>query len=422
MKNQAFLKVVFSELVKIVTFPFRLMPIRKNRILFTGLTGGNVYDYSCNPKYLYEYMRDRFPGQFQYVWAVSDKEKYSFLEEQGVKVVKHFTISSVPMLLTSKVIVTNGSYAPWFPFRSKQYVINTWHGGGAYKKVENERPDANWATRKRAAFCAGNIDLFLASCKIQEEQMIRTTYQYTGDVLRAGTPRNDKLVKGEILDMARRVREAYHIPENGKLVLYAPTYRKTSTPVVLDSDFLLAHLNEIQQVGCSQLTLNPNQRDVSGYSATKQNQPETSSHPAKWYFLSRYHRYQDDSMDIHVTGSHVIDVCDYPDMQELLCAADVLITDYSSCVWDYSFLKRPCFLFVPDKEEYTANTGFYVSVDKWPFTQARTMEELAEIMKNYDEPLAKQQIEQHLQELGNYEGGECCKGVADRICEEVMDL
>lgn len=111
------------------------------------------------------------------------------------------------MLLTSGVIITNGSYAPWFPFRKKQYVINTWHGGGAYKRVENDRPDANRATRKRAEFCANNIDLFLASCKIQEENMIRKTFLYKGEVLRAGTPRNDQLVNGNVKEMADKVRK-----------------------------------------------------------------------------------------------------------------------------------------------------------------------------------------------------------------------
>ena len=171
--DQAFVKVMISEAVRIATLPFRIMPIKRNRIVFTGLTGGKNYDYSCNPRYVYEYLRDKYPGWFEYVWAVSDKNKYAFLEEEGVKLVKHFTVSSFPMLLTAKVIVTNGSYAPWFPFRKKQYVINTWHGGGAYKKVENDRPDANWATKKRARFCAENIDLFVASCKVQEENMIQ---------------------------------------------------------------------------------------------------------------------------------------------------------------------------------------------------------------------------------------------------------
>jgi predicted RNase H-like HicB family nuclease len=198
--------------------------------------------------------------------------------------------------------------------------------------------------------------------------------------------------------------------------------------VVLDSDYLLAQLDHMQQVGCNQLTPNQNQPEVSRNSAANPNPSGTSDqpvkkqhstnetpHPVKWYFLSRYHRYQDDSMDIHVTGENVIDVCDYPDMQELLCGADVLITDYSSCVWDYSFLKRPCFLFVPDKEEYTANTGFYVSVEEWPFMQADTLEELVDNMKNYDEALAKKEIDNHLQALGSYESGECCKVIGERL-------
>ena len=69
--NQAFVKVICSEMVRIVTFPLRMLPIRQNRILFTGLTGGKSFDYSCNPKYLYEYMQEHFPGQFEYVWVVS---------------------------------------------------------------------------------------------------------------------------------------------------------------------------------------------------------------------------------------------------------------------------------------------------------------------------------------------------------------
>lgn len=387
--NKALAKVVFSELVRIVTYPIRILPVKKNRILFTGLTGGHAYDYSCNPKYLYEYMREHFSGEFEYVWAVSDKKKYAFLQEEGVKLVKHFSISSFPMLLTAGVIITNGSYAPWFPFRRQQYVVNTWHGGGAYKKVENERPDADWATRKRAEFSAANIDLFLASCKEQEKQMIRTTYRYNGEVLRAGTPRNDRIVRGEVDDMAERVRKRYGIPDTGKIVLYAPTYRRTSIPVVMDSDYLLDVLNRVKASGEEQ-----------------------------WYFMCRYHRYQDDSMDIRVTGNHIIDVMDYPDMQELLGAADMLITDYSSCVWDYAFLRRPCFLFVPDKDEYTRNTGFYVGLEQWPFAKAASMGELEKRIRAYDKTEADMRIAEHLEHLGSYESGECCRVVVGKICEE----
>ncbi|MDO5156169.1 MAG: CDP-glycerol glycerophosphotransferase family protein [Eubacteriales bacterium] len=392
--SSSLVKVLVSEAVKVATIPFRLIPIKKNRILFTGLTGGNSYDYSCNPKYLYEYLKERFPNQYEYVWAVADPQKYDFLEEEGVKLVKHFTVSSFPMLLTSKIIVTNGSYAPWFPFRKNQYVINTWHGGGAYKKVENERPDASWATKKRAEFCAKNIDLFVASCKVQEDNMIRTTFLYKGDVLRAGTPRNDKFIQGDTANMVRKVKQYYQIPEDGKIVLFAPTYRKPSKPVVLDSDYLLDALEK----------LNPVEGITDG--------------GEKWYFLSRYHRYQEEGANLSVQGKSVINVADYPDMQELLCAADIMITDYSSCVWDYSFMKKPCFLYVPDKEEYIENTGFYVSVNDWPFDQATTMEELVDSIKAYRAKVAKEKMQQHLDQLGSYENGKCCQELGKLIAKQ----
>ena len=403
--NKNFLKVVFSEMVHVGTLPLRLLPIKKNRILFTGLTGGNSYDYSCNPKYLYEYLRDNYPGQYEYVWMVGDKAQYSFLEEEGVKLYKHFTVSSFPMLLTSKIIVTNGSYAPWFPFRKKQYVINTWHGGGAYKKVENETPSADWATRKRAEFCANNIDLFLASCKIQEEQMIKTTYGYKGDILREGTPRNDKMVKGDV-DVARmKVRAHYQIPDNGRIVMFAPTYRKPSTPVELDSDKLIEGLNALDDMTLSKL-LGVEQNSV------------TRTEPIQWYFFNRYHRYQDGDMNVKVKGSHIIDVLDYSDMQELLCATDVLLTDYSSCIWDYMFLKKPCFLFVPDKEEYTKNTGFYIGLDEWPFEQADTVDGLLECIRRYEASHNNNRIREHLQMLGSYEEGGSCERLAQIIEKE----
>lgn len=384
MKSEL-LKVMVYDMVKFMTWPLRCIPIKKNRILFTGLTGGTVYDYSCNPKYLYEYMKENYKDQFEYIWLVRDIEQYSFLKEEGVKLVKHFTVSSFPMLLTAQIIITNGSYAPWFPFRKKQYVINTWHGGGAYKKIENERPDANWATKKRAEICANNIDLFLASCKMQEENMIRKTFCYKGEVLRAGTPRNDMLFNGNIIKVRKKVRNRYHLNENSKIVLYAPTYRNVKEPVWMDGDYLLEQLQNI--------------------------------YGEEWTFMCRYHRYQVDHTSVKVTGNQVLYVDDYEDMQELIGAADMLITDYSSSVWDYAILKKPCFLYVPDKEDYKNETGFYVDIDLWPFLQAKNMEDLVENIKHYDPQIAKQSIEEHFMDLGSYESGIASKATVDKILD-----
>ena len=110
--SKALLKVLFSDLIRIITFPLRLMPVKKNRILFTGLTGGNVYDYSCNPKYIYEYLRDNHKDQYEFVWMVSDPLRYGFLKEEGVKLYKHFAVSSFPEPVPSIAPETHSASYP----------------------------------------------------------------------------------------------------------------------------------------------------------------------------------------------------------------------------------------------------------------------------------------------------------------------
>ena len=142
----------------------------------------------------------------------------------------------------------------------------------------------------------------------------------------------------------------------------------------------------------------------------------------KWYGLYRAHRYsEDDASALEKTWS--ADVTDYPDMQELLAAADMLITDYSSCIWDYSFLYRPCFLYTPDLEQYLAKTGFYIPIQEWPFPICRNEQELEDAIDSYDAGQNRKAIQKHHQKMGSFESGHACEKVCERIrrksiCEE----
>lgn len=377
-------KALFSEFMKIVLLPFRIEKIKKNRIVFTGLTGGTTFEYSGNPMYLCEHILKYDPGKYEIIWAVSDPDAYRFLEEKGIRLIRHFSLESFRWLMTAKVIVSNGSYAPWFPFRRGQYFINTWHGGGAYKKIENSKPGSNWATRHRARFCAENIDLFISTCKVATKELIRGSFCYSGEVMEVGMPRNDFLVRGELKEAEEAVRRYYHLDKQTKILLYAPTYRYSSSEVVLDADDLLRMLE---------------------------------SRGEKWVFLYRAHRYQNQNMKLRVTGERVLQASEYPDMQELLAAADMMITDYSSNIWDYSFLYRPCFLYAPDLEEYLEKTGFYVDIHKWPFDIAGTQEELLHLIENYDAQINRKKIEEHHRMMGSTETGHACEIIEKRIAE-----
>ena len=383
---RAYFKVLYSVLLRLAVLPFYLIPVKKDVVLFTGLTGAGNTDYSCNPKYIYRQLKRQAGDRLRCVWVVSEPGRCGFPRRQGAKVYRHFSIPGMLALLTARVVVTNGSYVPWFPFRRTQYVINTWHGGGAYKKVEVETGKGSPATRYLQRFAADNMNLFLASCRAQEKKMIRGSYGYGGEVLRVGTPRNDLLVRKRTSKMAMRARKHYGILDDAKIVLYAPTYRKLAEPVAVDADAILQAL------------------EADG---------------SKWVFFNRFHRYQQSDMGLSVSGERIVDVSDYPDMQELLAASSVLITDFSSVVWDYGFLERPAFLFVPDEREYLSENGFYTPFEELPYQRSSSIQELVgQLLTLRDADVRKdmvRRIHAHQKKLGSYETGHAAKTVADRI-------
>ena len=77
-----------------------------------------------------------------------------------------------------------------------------------------------------------------------------------------------------------------------------------------------------------------------------------------------------------------------------------------------------CFLFVPDKVEYTEKTGFYVGPDEWPFEQADTVDGLLECIRRYEASHNNNRIREHLQMLGSYEEGGSCERLAQIIEKE----
>lgn len=383
MKNS--LKYFFSVFLRALLLPFGLFPIRRDRLVFSGLTGGGGFEYSCNPRYVSDYIRRQERGRFEIYWMVDDPGRYAGYGADDLHFLKHFSVRSFYYLLTARVVVTNGSYAPWFPFRRGQYLINTWHGGGAYKRIENARPDAGWAARKRAEFCSRNISLFVSSCEAASEQIFRQTFLYRGEILECGMPRNDLLVRGETQKGAVDVRRHYGLEPDARILLYAPTYREKEAPKFPD-------LGRIRNL--------------------LEKEGET------WYVLYRGHRYMPRR---RMEGDGILDAGDYEDMQSLLAGADMLITDYSSCVWDYSFLYRPCFLYTPDLEDYLRTNGFYVDIYRWGFPVCPDEEALVRAIETYDAARSRGSIERHHREMGSFEGGQACRAVCERIisvCEE----
>ncbi len=361
------------------------LPVQKNRILFSAYHG---LEYCCNPRYISEYLVGHWGSNLDIIWGFVHPENYK--EIPGIKAIKINSPVWLYYAATSSVIITNFSWSLIQPKRKGQLLINTWHGGGAYKRVGGGAlySQSKLEYRERR----DNIrktDLFLSSSRAFTEFAIRQDYCYSGEVLPCGMPRNDLLFdwkKRELI--AKRVKASLGI--TGHITIYAPTFRG---------------------------------KEWKGYRVAPTFPYQVVLHALQTRFgrtaviLTRAH--PGGEMTISAVKD-VKDVTAYPDMQELLCVADMLITDYSSCMWDFALLGRPCLLYVPDLEEYSLTRGVCTAPEEWPGIICRNVGEMLSAISTLDEEACAEKAAQHLRMLGSYETGNATEQVCARIMKFVV--
>ncbi|OUP49745.1 CDP-glycerol glycerophosphotransferase family protein [Lachnoclostridium sp. An181] len=368
-------------LMRTVLKIFYIVPVNRKRIYFSANRGTSI---SCNPKYIYEYMVENFPGQFEYVWEyVMDRKT-----DKQTKYVKPYSLQSILYLLTSKVIISNDGLGSYIPKRKNQCFINTWHGGGAYKRVGEETIEGCGVEMKINKICGKQTDIFISSCRMFSKVMSYSKAVDQNKFLECGMPRNDFLVNGKGKEKKEKVYQYLKLDSSKKTVMFAPTYRGNEGDAKFD--------NEIDKDRC----LNALQKRFGG----------------EWVFLIRKHHFVE--KDIESEGC--IDVSDYPDMQELLGAVDVFITDYSSTIWDYSLTFKPGFLFVPDLEKYQAERNFYTNPSTWAFPLAKSNVELERLILNFDQEKNRKKIETHHKILENKETGCATEMAVNKIVNFLM--
>lgn len=357
---------------------FRVLPL-KPRVNFIAFSGRQ---YSDSPRRISELLLKEHP-EIQQVWAFNEPGKFRFLEKKGIKVVKYKSLSYLYYVMTSRVYVDNAEFWSILKFRPGQMVLETWHGGGAYKRVGGHRIDVNEREQQHAVEKMNKITLFLSSSKAFTKYVIRDAYQYRGEVLECGLPRNDDLLHPDPA-VSRRVRQALDIPELAKVLVYAPTFRNSHTLDLYDVDFARLKTSLEAKFG------------------------------GEWVILLRMHYYLADKA-MASQAPFLRNATDYPDMQDLLQCADVLLTDYSSCMWDFSLMHKPCFLYARDIDEYRGERDFYTPIDSWPFPLASNNDDLAEVIAGFDRDAYRAAVDGHHEALGSTESGTAAKQCAERI-------
>ena len=233
-----------------------------------------------------------------------------------------------------------------------------------------------------------DCDVFLTGSDFGEK-MYGTAFRYHGPFLKYGAPRNDILVRNDPAEIAA-VKAKIGIDPAIKLLLYAPTYRETTTVVPKEAQMdLLRTLEHL----------------------------ETTTGD-KWMCLYRAH-YLSTGIDLDSVRDRLIDMTRYGDMAELLLIADMLLTDYSSSAMDYCLLGRPVLLFQSDIEDYLAHREMYFKMSDTPFLVAMDQAELEQLISDMTPEKAAENCRAIQDYFGFSETGrateESCKYIIDKL-------
>lgn len=381
MKLMKIICNVINEILNLLLFPF---PV-KRKVLFYNI----LENYNDNPYVISKYLHSVHPEIDQY-WVYSRPEQVQDVPK-FIRVVKKNSLLYWFHKNTAKILIdnsvgfqtTNNAFKGRFLIKKQQRNYSTWHGTplkmiGADNKLTRMSYN-NFFTSSTHMILGSNYEL----------EVFSKAYNSKLNILLLGNPRNDCLFTPSSI-MVQRFQDKYGV--NGKkMVLFAPTYRDNTVEGNIDRiDNQVAY----KIIECLQKRFD-----------------------GDWFFAYRLHHFDTTrKLQLHEETGRVINVCECPDMNTILSVSDVLITDYSGSLFDYMLLRRPCFLFMPDYEEYGHDRGMYLTADDLPWPHSHNVEVLLDDILEYNEAEIMSRVESFLENTGNTNDGRA----TERVCEMIL--
>lgn len=369
-------------IIKLFYFLFRILPIKRTNILFIGYYGSQ---YGCSPKYLSQYF-SKNDKNIKITWAFTQPQKYNI---ENIYLIRYYSLRYFYELATSKVIISNYRLPEYFKKRNNQLYIQTWHSSLRLKMIENDAVNTLPESYvKMAKYDSSQIDLLLSGCKFSSE-IFKRAFWYNGEIFECGTPRCDILFDQNENNI-KTIKNKIGLKSDDKILLYAPTFRKGNNLSAYDIDFKRV-LNELNQ-------------------------------QENWKVLIRLHPHlQEYSADLVKNNDSIIDVTKHDDIQELLLISDLLISDYSSLVFDFAITKKPCVLYTSDLEEYLKkDRNLYFNISKLPFPICRNNNELIETIKSFDIEKYIIALNKFNLKIGSFEDGNASKRVYEKVIKIII--
>ena len=367
------------------------IPINNKKIVFNCHQGRGMGD---NPKYIAkEILKQNL--DYELVWLCHPKHiDETFID--GIKVVDSTNkFKKLKELANAKVWVESSIKTPEIRLglikRKGQIYINTWHGSLGIKKMYYDMDIKKFDKMYLNIFNKDieNIDYMISNCD-WESNIYKSALHFNKEIKLFGHPRNDIFFE-DYSKYKDKVCKKLKISSDKKIVLYMPSFRDNFNIKCYSLDYLKVKKVIEEKFGDN------------------------------WVFVSRFH-----NVNLRKNNKIIqkypfdIDASFYPDAQELLVSADILISDYSSCMFDYMLLKRPCFIFATDINEYNTQRGFYYSLEKTPFLIAKNNDEMIENIKKFNLKEYQKNCSEFLSKRNVFEDG-CASKRCVKFIDEIIN-
>jgi len=307
--------------------------------------------FSDSPRAVYQALVDSgHPSE--HVWVADPRHLHGF--PSGVETVEYGSARCIEELESADVVVSNTHLEMAWQKAPETVYLQTWHG----TPLKHIHFDSLWAPPGRVAYLTEDVRRwdYLLSPNSASTERLRGAFGFTGEIIETGYPRNDILLAPERDRIRAEVRRRLAIPADATVVLYTPTWRDDHLDASGRQDF--------------SLRLDPEEfRRRLG-----------DDH----YLLIRTHFLVTAELPT-MDGPRVRDVSAHPDVGELYLAADAMVTDYSSTMFDFAVTGKPLFFYAYDLADYRDRLrGFYFDLHQHapgPVVQGSTelMEALADL-------------------------------------------
>lgn len=372
-------KWIKKELLLIPFYLFRIFPIDNKKIVVCNYAGR---EYSGEGKIVVDALLKK-RKDLKIIWlSRSCKDK----APKGVKLVKYLSLVSLYHQATAKVWVDNKRKPGYVRKRKGQYYVQTWHGDICIKTVEKDGVKGLTPyyieNAKRDSKMA---DLFVSGSEWRSCNF-RKAFWYTGEIMKCNIYSGFYLPEN-LSKLKKSVYKYFGEPKDTKFVLYAPTFRNSHSLECYDIDYnrLIANLEE--------------------------------KFGGKWKVLVRLHPNISSSDGQIKYTDKVLNATAYPQINDLIISSEMLISDYSGCMFEGIKNYKVVMLYASDLEDYLSKErDTYFDIRKLPAVLAQNNDELENNILTFDRKEYLKECKKFVKKTGYYENTDVSM-LADRICE-----